>query len=80
MDVQVYTASNSKDETLKRFANGVVHCLQIRFQSSTMTNLNILAHVRFNEREVNGESVLFLEEVQSDFSQSLKKKEDLKNY
>ena len=46
------------------------------FKSSHFDEPNILAHVRFNEREVNGERVLFIEEFQSDFSQSLKKKED----
>ena len=35
---------------------------------------NILAHVRFNEREVNGERVLFIEEIQSDWAQEGKKK------
>jgi hypothetical protein len=35
---------------------------------------NILAHVRFNEREVNGKRVLFLEEIQSDWHQEGRKK------
>jgi hypothetical protein len=35
---------------------------------------NILAHVRFNEREVNGKRVLFLEEIQSDWHQAGRKK------
>ena len=46
------------------------------FRSSHFDEPNILAHVRFDERTVNGERVLFIEEFQSDFSQSLKKKED----
>ena len=46
------------------------------FRSSHFDEANILAHVRFDERMVNGEKVLFIEEFQSDFSQSLKKKED----
>jgi hypothetical protein len=44
------------------------------FKSSHFDEPNILAHVRFNEREVNGEKVLFLEEVQSDWAQEGKKK------
>ena len=49
---------------------------QDKFKSSHFDEPNILAHVRFDERTVNGEKVLFIEEFQSDFSQSLKKKED----
>lgn len=43
------------------------------FQSSHFDEPNILAHVRFNERTVNGERVLFIEEIQSDWAQSGKK-------
>jgi len=43
------------------------------FKSSHFEESNILAHVRFNEREVNGERVLFLEEIQSDWAQKGKK-------
>lgn len=39
------------------------------FKSSHYDEPNILAHVRFNDREVNGERVLFLEEIQSDWAQ-----------
>ena len=49
---------------------------QDKFKSAHFDEPNILAHVRFDTREVNGEKVLFIEEFQSDFSQSLKKKED----
>ncbi len=34
------------------------------------------AHVRFNERVVNGERVLFIEEVQSDWAQDIRNKKD----
>ena len=44
------------------------------FQSGHFDEPNILAHVRFNEREVNGERVLFIEEIQSDWAQKGKKK------
>ena len=44
------------------------------FKSSHFNEPNILAHIRFNEREVNGERVLFIEEIQSDWAQEGKKK------
>ena len=44
-----------------------------RFKSSHFDEPNILAHVRFNDREVNGERVLFIEEIQSDWAQQGKK-------
>jgi hypothetical protein len=43
------------------------------FKSSHFDEPNILAHIRFNERTVNGERVLFLEEIQSDWAQKGKK-------
>ena len=43
------------------------------FRSSHFDEPNILAHVRFDEREVNGEKVLFIEEIQSDWAQKGKK-------
>lgn len=45
-----------------------------QFKSSHFDEPNILAHVRFNDREVNGERVLFIEEIQSDWAQQGKKK------
>lgn len=44
------------------------------FKSGHFDEPNILAHVRFNERTVNGERVLFIEEIQSDWAQEGKKK------
>lgn len=53
------------------------------FQSSHFDESNILAHVRFNERtDKNGDKVLFIEELQSDWAQKGKKegfKGDYKN-
>lgn len=43
------------------------------FRSSHFDEPNILAHVRFNEREVDGKKVLFIEEVQSDWHQKGRK-------
>jgi len=45
------------------------------YKSSHWDESNILAHVRLNERTLpNGESVLFIEEVQSDWAQDGKKR------
>ena len=61
-------------------SNAEAYALEARgtdkFRSAHFDEPNILAHIRFDERTVNGEKVLFIEEFQSDFSQSLKKKED----
>ena len=47
------------------------------FQSSHFEEPNIVVHVRMNDRLTkDGKKILFLEEVQSDFSQSLRKKQD----
>ncbi|MBF0260269.1 MAG: strawberry notch family protein [Magnetococcales bacterium] len=44
------------------------------FTSSHFSEPNILAHVRFNDRTVDGKKVLLLEEVQSDWHQAGRKK------
>lgn len=44
------------------------------FKSGHWSEPNVLAHVRFNEREVDGKRVLFIEEVQSDWHQQGRKK------
>jgi hypothetical protein len=43
------------------------------YQSSHWDEPNVLAHVRFSERTVDGKRVLHIEEVQSDFGQSYRK-------
>ena len=43
------------------------------FKSSHFDEPNILAHVRFNEREDDGQRALFVEEVQSDWHQAGRK-------
>ena len=43
------------------------------FKSSHFDEPNILAHVRFDERTVNGERVLFIEEFQADKGQEWQK-------
>ena len=45
-----------------------------QFRSNHYDQPNILAHVRFNERvDSDGKRVLFIEEIQSDFGQSMRK-------
>lgn len=44
------------------------------FRAGHWDEPNILAHVRFNEREVDGKRVLFLEEIQSDWHQQGRKR------
>jgi len=44
------------------------------YTSSHWEEPNVLAHIRFNERTgPNGERILFIEEVQSDFGQAHRK-------
>ena len=43
------------------------------FQSTHWNDPNVLAHVRFNERVIDGQPVLFIEEIQSDWAQKGKK-------
>lgn len=45
-----------------------------QYRSSHWDESNVLAHVRFNERTVNGKRMLFLEEIQSDWHQEGRKK------
>lgn len=47
-----------------------------KFQSSHFSEPNIISHVRFNDRMVNGRKVLFLEEIQSDFGQKIRREQD----
>lgn len=43
------------------------------FESSHFDEPNVLAHVRFNERTVDGKKTLFIEEIQSDWHQKGRK-------
>lgn len=43
------------------------------YQSPHWNEPNVLAHVRFNDRTINGKKTLFLEEVQSDWHQTGRK-------
>ena len=44
------------------------------YKSSHWDEPNVLAHVRFNDRDINGKRTLFVEEVQSDWHQAGRKK------
>lgn len=44
------------------------------YSSSHWDEPNVLAHVRFNDRDINGKKTLFVEEVQSDWHQAGRKK------
>lgn len=44
-----------------------------QFRAGHFSEPNVLAHVRFNERTVDGKKVLFIEEVQSDWHQKGRK-------
>ena len=43
------------------------------FKSSHYDEPNILAHVRYNDRVIDGKKTLFVEEVQSDWHQKGKR-------
>ena len=52
----------------------------VPFKSEHFGEDNIVAHVRFDERMVNGERVLFIQEFQSDWAQKGKKEEFKKQH
>src|ERR1035437_2321977 len=60
-------------EEIKEWNNQSSNYSKDSFHSSHYDEPNILAHIRFNERKVNGEKVLFVEEFQSDFAQAGRK-------
>lgn len=63
----IETDENGNDYAIKKE--------KTKYKSSHWEESNILAHIRLNERTLpNGERVLFIEEVQSDWAQEGKKK------
>lgn len=54
-------------------AQEAVNNLGKPYQSSHWDEANVLAHVRLNDRVIDGKRTLFVEEVQSDFGQDLRK-------
>ena len=66
-----YGAGDTRDAAIRSFAD---HGHTGDYKSSHFDQPNILAHVRFNERtDADGNRVLFLEEIQSDFGQDMRK-------
>ncbi len=42
------------------------------FKSSHWSEPNVIAHIRMNDREVSGEKILFIEEIQSDWAREIR--------
>jgi hypothetical protein len=67
-ELEKYPVDIHQQVSHKRFAGD-------NFKSSHFDELNILAHVRYNERtDSDGKKVLFLEEIQSDWHQAGRKR------
>lgn len=72
-----YKTRAEADAELKRMAEGLKdwRAKQQGYKSSHWDDLNVLAHIRTNDRkDADGKRVLFVEEVQSDWGQDGKKK------
>lgn len=66
--------SASENSTFEYLVGGESKMPQHDFESSHFGERNILAHIRFNERTTeDGQKVLFIEEVQSDWAQEARK-------
>lgn len=62
-------------DNLKQYNKNIVEDKRMNFKSSHFDEPNILVHLRMNTRtDAEGNKVLFLEEVQSDFAQLARKK------
>ena len=61
------------DASLKRANAGEPTSMENTFRSSHFDEPNVLAHIRFNERETGGKRTLFIEEIQSDWHQKGRK-------
>jgi len=70
--MQIYEKmSESEKETQAKLNNES----EVTYKSSHWDESNVLAHIRLNERTLpNGERVMFIEEIQSDWAQEGKKK------
>ncbi|MFZ4538168.1 DEAD/DEAH box helicase family protein [Propionivibrio sp.] len=70
------TQSLAQDDADLRNSAGMVD-IKSSFRSSHFDQPNILTHLRMDDRtDSNGEKVLFLQEIQSDFGQAYKKQKD----
>ncbi|MCF7859860.1 MAG: hypothetical protein K9N07_11150 [Candidatus Cloacimonetes bacterium] len=62
--------AKSKEDALQIYFNTYPQFFNEKFKSSHWEETNVLAHIRFNERtDSEGNKVLFLEEIQSDWAQ-----------
>lgn len=72
-----YQELNTRFDEMKRRQKSNDSKKEGRYKSSHFDEPNILAHLRFNERvDANGDRVMFLEEVQSDWATSFRKDAD----
>lgn len=61
------------DASIKRANRGEPTSTENTFRGGHFDEPNVLAHIRFNEREIDGKRTLFLEEIQSDWHQKGRK-------
>jgi hypothetical protein len=80
-DPRVVELYQRLSETRKQRDNAVVDARELRaaseaqtYRSSHFNQPNILAHMRVNDRVVDGKKTLFVEEIQSDWHQAGRKK------
>lgn len=71
--VETYMNRKYADELADRNEKMPLYSEGATFKSTHFDEPNILAHIRFNEREVDGKRVMFLEEIQSDWHQKGRK-------
>jgi hypothetical protein len=62
------------DADITYASNLVGHKSAEKYRSSHFDQPNILAHMRLNDRVVDGKNTLFIEEIQSDWHQAGRKK------
>jgi len=70
--VSTITADSAEDAVQRTRDSGqalfnVAETSKVNFTGGHYDEPNVLAHVRFNEREIDGQRVLFIEEMQSDW-------------
>ena len=73
--ISPFNTRKEAEDYRDRNLNVAMYSPKENYKSSHWDESNVLAHIRLNERTLpNGEKVLFLEEVQSDWAQDGKKK------
>jgi hypothetical protein len=70
--VSTITADSAEDAVQRTRDSGqalfnVAETSKVNFTGGHYDEPNVLAHIRFNEREIDGQRVLFIEEMQSDW-------------